>query len=132
MFTEFQNLFDNARGLLLDMHGVEVDYCSDVTVSPQRWRKMSATIERNNSSADPNRPNAGAQLLRQSCHFLLERKEFPEGEDGRKIMPSASSAIRFDGYVWRASQTDRLGIWQPEDHEGQVIRFRTTQQEIDQ
>lgn len=132
MFSEFQNLFDDARSMLLDLHAVDVFFCQDTTVGNPVWRKMRATIERNMSSADPNRPNAGPQLSRQACHFLFEKAEFRDDDNGQKIMPGVNSVVRFDGWMWRASQVDRMGIWQPEDHEGQVIRFRTTQQERDQ
>ena len=119
MFSAFQNMFDDARGLLLDMHAVDVLFCYDETVESPVLR---ATLERNSSEADPWRKGEGSQLTRQQCHFLFEKASFQRDTSGNSLMPTENSVVLHDGYKWRASQADRLTVWVPEDHEGQVIR----------
>lgn len=129
MFSDFHSLFDDARELMIDFHSVVVQFCYDTTAEDAVWYDMPATLERNASEADLYRQGQTAQLTRQKCHFLFERKHFKRDTNGQPIMPDENSAVMHDGFMWRASQGDRETIWSPEDHEGQVIRFRTTQQE---
>lgn len=126
--SEFQQLFESARPLLLAMHAVPVRFCYDYSAASPVWLKISATIERNSSEADLSR--AGkivSENSRQFCAFLIDRKYFTQDDRGNFLMPDENSAIEHDGYLWRASRGDRKTYWVPEDHEGHVIRFTTAQ-----
>jgi hypothetical protein len=127
VFSAFQEMFDDARDMLLDMHSVDVLFCYDETVESPLWHPMRATLERNASEADLWRKGEGSQLTRQQCHFLFEKADFQRDTSGNTLMPTQNSVVLHDGYKWRASQAERMTVWAPEDHEGQVIRFRTTQ-----
>lgn len=126
--SEFQQLFESARPLLLAMHAVAVRFCYDISVESPVWIPIRATIERNSSEADLSRPGKiVSETSRQFCAFLIDRTYFRRDEKGNFLMPDENAAIEHDGYLWRASRGDRKTYWVPEDHEGHVIRFTTAQ-----
>ena len=129
--SEFSEMYGEVRELLLDMHSVTVQFCYDESVAEPVWYSMRVTLERNSSEADRYRKSEGSQLTRQYCSFLFEKGDFARDNSGYTRLPGTNSVVLHDGHKYRASQGDSTTVWSPEDHEGQVIRLRTTEQEAD-
>lgn len=127
--SEFTNLFQAVRPLLMQMHTVQVLYKTDEADAAEPWRSLSVSLERNSSEADVFRSRETADFTRQYCDFLIERCQLPMEADGAPIWPTARSVIQYDGSYFRASVAGRETAYTPEDHEATVIRFRTTEQE---
>lgn len=130
MQSAFSSLFEFGASLLYSQHGGEVLAKWDESDEDEAWVPLTVHLEGNSAQADPLRRQANGQLSRQCRDFLIPvgqlEKSWGLDSDGLAKRPTKHTAIRMDGRVFRARTDENEACWHPEDHEGLVIRFMTT------
>lgn len=126
----FSELWTDALDCLAELHGQLILFRQDRRTGGAFTSIMATKIELNVGESDKTGRKSLADGERLFGFFLIERRFFAEDGDGQPILPGEFSEVRFDGRSYLASKWNGFPICIPEDHEGLIYRFRTTDQGV--
>lgn len=126
--SQYAGLYDFGASILYSHHGDWIDLRYDRS---SVWLRLwAAHVELNSGETDKLGRRMGADGERLFACFLIETRFLRVGTDGQPEYPGERAEVLYDGVIYRASKSDERPICVPEDHEGRIVRFRTTKQEV--
>jgi hypothetical protein len=128
--SEFSELWSDALDGLSALHGQPILFRQDRRANGPFTTIFCTKIELNTGETDKTLRRSAADSERLFGSFLIERRFFATDGDGQPILPGEYSDVRFNGRHYLASKANGMPICVPEDHEGLIYRFRTTDQGV--